>query len=628
MSLIDRLNVRTGSAFALLALAMLWPAGASAAVPSFWFFGSSLNFQHIEANKDDFGVPLSDPALQNLLSRMGASIAWQSGQRYILITAADHRVISFTLGDTRFNAGPVFTTASFAPYSSHGDVYLPLEALARSLNLAPLKEANEIVLQPQLALLDVRSDHEKTNVAFRGAVVSSPRVRTESDRLVLEFPGLGSALESSRKLGSAGVSQIDVAVSGTVRNPTTTVVIFHSRNVAVQRVPADPSEVQYAFSMTPEVAMPRAQSASPPSPVPRATASPQSQATGFSIGTASISSVDVTPNGSGITVRLAIAGNANYEWHRLPRPDTRWYLDVKGTILASAPRDEREDTDAVKSLRVRQLASAPPTVRVALTLAGRNRVDIVPFAGGLTLNVPGDEVNDMSRSGVGIIGSGARAYAPPVAVALPAEASPAVKSSPYVGANPRLIVIDPGHGGSDSGAFNATTIEKNLNLDISERLRSLLVARGWTVKMTRRTDVDVYAPNDSARDELQARCDIANAAGARMFISVHTNSYTNSSPSGTTTYYYKAQDLPLAAAIHHRLLPLLGTKDDGVIKNRFYVIAHTNMPAALIETAFLSNPNDAELLRSADFLQRIALGIADGVRDYAGSPAGVLRPGR
>jgi N-acetylmuramoyl-L-alanine amidase len=150
-----------------------------------------------------------------------------------------------------------------------------------------------------------------------------------------------------------------------------------------------------------------------------------------------------------------------------------------------------------------------------------------------------------------------------------------------------------------------------------------LVARGWQVQMTRTTDVDVYQPNDSAHDELQARDDIANQAGARLFVSVHTNSFSGSGPNGTTTYFYKGIDRAFADAIHRRFQgAALGTKDDGVIKNNFYVLVHSNMPAVLIETAFLSNPDDYALLSSPAWLQKIAQAIADGIGDYAGSPSG------
>ena len=144
--------------------------------------------------------------------------------------------------------------------------------------------------------------------------------------------------------------------------------------------------------------------------------------------------------------------------------------------------------------------------------------------------------------------------------------------------------------------------------------------------MTRDSDVDVFEPNDSAHDELQARCDIANRAGARMFISVHVNSYTSGSLNGTTTYYYKGVDLSLAQAIHSRLIESLGTADRGVRKENFYVIHHTVMPATLVETAFMSNAADAQLLRSPAWRQKVAGAIADGVGDYAGAPPKASAP--
>ncbi len=167
--------------------------------------------------------------------------------------------------------------------------------------------------------------------------------------------------------------------------------------------------------------------------------------------------------------------------------------------------------------------------------------------------------------------------------------------SKYVPTNPRLIVIDPGHGGSDPGSQHSGLGEATLNLDTAKRLRDLLVARGWQVKLTRETDVDVFAPNDSARDELQARVDVANNAGARLFVSIHTNAFINSGPYGTTCYISKPDDIALARIIETHLAND-GTKDDGVVKSHLYVTLHTKMPAVLVEMAFLTNPNDLALL--------------------------------
>ena len=147
---------------------------------------------------------------------------------------------------------------------------------------------------------------------------------------------------------------------------------------------------------------------------------------------------------------------------------------------------------------------------------------------------------------------------------------------------------------------------------MAKRLRDILVARGWEVKMTRDTDVDVYAPNDSAHDELQARVDIANKAGARLFVSIHANAFINSGPYGTTCYISKPDDVAFARIVE-RHLAADGTKDDGIVKSHLYVTLHTRMPAVLIETAFLSNPSDYALLTSPAWRQKVAQEIADGI---------------
>jgi len=175
--------------------------------------------------------------------------------------------------------------------------------------------------------------------------------------------------------------------------------------------------------------------------------------------------------------------------------------------------------------------------------------------------------------------------------------------------------LDPGHGGSDRGTIHGGVAEADLTLDMAKRLRDILVARGWQVKMTRDTDVDVYAPGDSARDELQARVDVANKAGARLFVSIHANAFINSGPYGTTCYVSKPEDVELARVIGGQLAGD-GTKDDGIVKSHLYVTLHTRMPAVLIETAFLSNPSDYALLTSAAWREKVAQEIANGIGQY------------
>jgi N-acetylmuramoyl-L-alanine amidase len=75
----------------------------------------------------------------------------------------------------------------------------------------------------------------------------------------------------------------------------------------------------------------------------------------------------------------------------------------------------------------------------------------------------------------------------------------------------------------------------------------------------------------------------------------------------------------LAEALERTMIPIIGTQDDGVVKSNLYVTKHTNMPAVLIETGFISNPGDVRLLADPEFLQNVAAGIAAGVKAYAGA---------
>jgi N-acetylmuramoyl-L-alanine amidase len=128
--------------------------------------------------------------------------------------------------------------------------------------------------------------------------------------------------------------------------------------------------------------------------------------------------------------------------------------------------------------------------------------------------------------------------------------------------------------------------------------------------------VDVYAADDTAKQELQARVDLANKAGARLFVSIHANAFINSGPYGTTCYISKADDVAFARTVAAHLASD-GTKDDGIVKSHLYVTLHTRMPAVLIETAFLSNPGDYAVLTSASWRQKVAEEIADGIAQYS-----------
>ncbi|MBR4903251.1 MAG: N-acetylmuramoyl-L-alanine amidase [Selenomonadaceae bacterium] len=189
----------------------------------------------------------------------------------------------------------------------------------------------------------------------------------------------------------------------------------------------------------------------------------------------------------------------------------------------------------------------------------------------------------------------------------------------------KKIVIDSGHGGNDAGAIGPSGVmEKSVTLKVSLELRRLLEAEGAEVIMTRETDRTVSAKGAKASDieELGARCEVANMAGADIFISIHADSFTRPEARGTTGYYYSkstsGRGQKLADCIRRNLVEQLGTPSRGTQPCNFYVVKNTDMPATLIELGFISNKEEEKLLDSEEGVMKAAQGIFDGIEDYFG----------
>ncbi|MBR1397974.1 MAG: N-acetylmuramoyl-L-alanine amidase [Selenomonadaceae bacterium] len=186
----------------------------------------------------------------------------------------------------------------------------------------------------------------------------------------------------------------------------------------------------------------------------------------------------------------------------------------------------------------------------------------------------------------------------------------------------KKIVIDAGHGGNDAGAIGPSGVmEKTVTLRVALELKQLLEADGATVIMTRETDTEVAERGRHATDveELKARCDVANNAEADMFISIHADSFTNPAARGSTGYYFgKGTDdsRRLADCIRKALCESLNTPSRGTQPCNFYVVRNTDMPATLIELAFISNPTEEKLLNSDEGVTKAAKGIFAGIKDY------------
>ncbi len=619
-----RFAVRIGSA-ALAALCLLLPGAPARADSgtSFVFESTRIDFTHVVRKNGNVAIGADDPGFRTLLGALGANLTWKPGDRSVLIATAQPVIISFTVGETRYDVGTKALTASFAPFEQDAVPYVPLQELLGALDLAIVNDGGTRLLQPQLTDLDLSSSGGRTTLVARAAIALHARVVADDARqLTLAFDGVGSTLAGTKPVQAAGVSSLVVSVAGVPRAPTTLISLQLTPGAAHGVADTDdgrdfkiglsgPMPLGGGPATTVAVTTPS------PSPQPLASATPALQASASPAAIALVSAVAAQSDPAGVRIAVTVSGGASFEWHRLRDPDNRFWIDLHGAQLSMPPRDDALG-DPVQTVRIRQLD--PTTVRVALSLTGEKLVNVLPTATGIELDVATvDAPADAARIGTGSIGG---------AIPVVAEATPNPldtsnwKFGPqaYVPANPRLIVIDPGHGGSDRGAIRNGVSEAALALDMANRLQAILVARGWEVTMTHTDDSDVYAPNDTARQELQARDDIANNAGARLLVSVHVNSFINAGPNGTTTYYAKPSDVALADAIRQRLAAGLATKDDGVVKSKFYIVLHALMPAALVETAFLSNPDDFAKLNSPQWRQHVAQAIADGIGDYAGAP--------
>lgn len=169
------------------------------------------------------------------------------------------------------------------------------------------------------------------------------------------------------------------------------------------------------------------------------------------------------------------------------------------------------------------------------------------------------------------------------------------------------IVLDPGHGGEDCGAIRNGIDEKSIVLDVSKRVRDILVKKGYNVYMTREEDKTV---------SLQDRVEFSEAVQPDIFLSIHVNSSEKSAITGIETHYYRQESLSLAQTVHASMISNIKTNNRGLFKSKFYVINHTTAPAILVEIGFLSNAGERAELVTEKRKQTTAKAIVEGVENY------------
>ena len=346
--------------------------------------------------------------------------------------------------------------------------------------------------------------------------------------------------------------------------------------------------------------------------------------------------------------RIVLDGTkeTSYKVSVLSNPQ-RIVVDIQNAWLApDVKKSTTIDSRFAKAVRIAQ--HDPSTVRVVVeSSVGKNNYKVFPLKGGSTAyrivldfgNLGGSSSGsaidfnpkpkpkeEAAGSGVGTSGSTGTDTATDKDKGNAGGTDVVVKGEPVFtpGIKGKVIALDAGHGGSDVGAIGPTGVtEKGVTLRVALELQKLLVKEGATVIMTRSTDTEVSPKKAKASDieELQARCDAGNDKNADIFISMHMDSFTNSSPSGTTGYYYvngSKAGQRLARELAEGLVTELGTGNRGTKSCNFYVVEHTTMPAALIEMAFISNDKEERLMNSEAGIKKAAEGLLKGIRSFFG----------
>ena len=319
---------------------------------------------------------------------------------------------------------------------------------------------------------------------------------------------------------------------------------------------------------------------------------------------ATIQAVELAANGTQLLIRSDDSIFAQGGWDR---SSGLYRITINNAQLAANVRGPAFTANS-PILRVRLQPQTPNTVVVL----------IQPAAG-----VQIGELNQVSNQLLALDLQPSRQLTPPIALPLPSANQPQppntntdnLRTIPRPTTNspvPRgkvVVVIDPGHGGKDSGAPGlGGLLEKDVVLPIGRRIAQILEQNGVQTVLTR--DADFFV-------ELQGRVNIAERVNATVFVSIHANSVENRPDVNGLEVYYYDSGYALAETVRKNILQSIATiKDRGTRKARFYVLRKSSMPSILVETGYMSGREDNPRLGSPEYQNRMAEAIARGILQY------------
>ncbi|MBI2265394.1 MAG: N-acetylmuramoyl-L-alanine amidase [Armatimonadetes bacterium] len=542
---------------------------------------------------DTIHIPAQDPGTQRILSTFDASLSWdESSLRLYFSLPRKRYVLGIDSRQGTMNGSPV--EIPVAPLLLNGHPYIPLETLAFLLDARVRKERGGQILNiyPTIRRIQYVSEEGKRKVVIGASAPVSYTTFMLKDppyRVVVDVPGTSLGIAEKRIPVQDGFID-EIHVDQFKREPDVTrIVVVFAQEGGVEFPPRlNTKEIVMELKGDPA-------SGAAPDPVETPAETPSYR---------HITAVNVEEAKDGVQVTIEGDGAISYEWHRLKAPDCRIFIDIPNALLDFPKKAVPQESSLLSEMRVAQFQKDPyPVVRIVLDLRDSFDFTVKTSSNGvhkiLATILPG-RVDPLIAVGQG-------------------KGSTGPMNAGFSDRN-KVIVLDPGHGGSDTGCIcrQTGTLEKDLTLDIAFRVRKLLQTRlkGWKVVMTRETDRDVTYAGSPAKEELQARVDVGLETSAYAFISLHINASTSAAPNGVSTHWYKENDVALAQAIQRNVGSDLGLADKGLMRNRFYVVRHSPMPAVLVEMGFLTNGRDKARLLSSDFRQRLAQAVSDGIVEY------------
>lgn len=192
-------------------------------------------------------------------------------------------------------------------------------------------------------------------------------------------------------------------------------------------------------------------------------------------------------------------------------------------------------------------------------------------------------------------------------------------SSGAIEAKKAEVVLDPGHGETDPGKIGINqALEKDINLKIAKKVKTRLEKEGVQVVMTREKDEMLAKESDTNKkiQDMKARVQLMNETSPKLVVSIHQNSYTDERIHGAQVFYYaQSTEGKTAAEIMQKALLKVdeSNKRQAKADSTYYILKRTKPPTIIVECGFLSNSEEAELLVSDEYQEKLADAITEGI---------------